>query len=221
MIAAVRLVMLTKVGLDADVHEAHQTGIVGYLSKPVRQSQLYDCLASADRSSIAKLSTPFDFCPNQQAAPPALQGRVLLAEDNPVNQEVAHGILEILGYRVDIVATGCEAIAALMHTEYDIVLMDCEMPEMNGLEATRTIRQQEAEGVTKRLPIIALTAHALQEHQEMCMQAGMDDYLSKPFSLEQLHTILARWLPRPAPYQEAGSDTGQCVSDVLGQRTTV
>ena len=124
-----------------------------------------------------------------------LSGRVLLAEDNPVNQEVAIDMLASLGCQVTMAATGREAVAVLMQAAYDVALMDCQMPELDGLEATRMIRAQEAEAGHQHMPIIALTANAFAQDREACFAAGMDDYLSKPFTLDQLHAALARWLP--------------------------
>jgi CheY-like chemotaxis protein len=169
-----------------------------FLSKPVRQSQLYNCLIAASEASA--LGSP----PTPQPKPaPAidlrpLHGRILLAEDNPINQEVAVGMIESLQCQVDVVATGLQAVQALERCSYDVVLMDCQMPEMGGLEATRIIREREAVPSTSRpvmhTPIIALTAHALPSDREQCLAAGMDDYLSKPFTMEALHATLARWL---------------------------
>ena len=123
---------------------------------------------------------------------------MLLVEDNPVNQQVAVGMLENLGCQVDVAANGLEAVDAVQSREYDTILMDCQMPEMDGYEATRIIREREAKDASQHMPIIALTAHALQEHRERCLDAGMDDYLSKPFTIDNLYNVLCRWLPPPS-----------------------
>ena len=112
------------------------------------------------------------------------------------------GMIESLECQVDVVATGLQAVEALERCSYDVVLMDCQMPEMGGLEATRIIREREAVPAISRpvmhTPIIALTAHALPSDREQCLAAGMDDYLSKPFTLDALHATLARWLSQPS-----------------------
>ncbi len=118
---------------------------------------------------------------------------MLVAEDSPVSRKVAVAILERLGYRVDAVTNGVEVVQALEDLPYDLVLMDCEMPEMDGLEATRRIRQRDP---AKRTPIIALTAHAFPEDRERCLEAGMDDYLSKPVRPQDLATAVERWIAR-------------------------
>jgi len=122
--------------------------------------------------------------------------RILLVEDNLVNQEVGRGFLEALGYRCDVVPGGEEALAMLRDLRYDGLLMDCQMPGMDGFSATRAIRELEARGTLAppRLAIIAVTAHALAGDRERCIEAGMDDYLSKPFSLESLAAVLERAL---------------------------
>jgi CheY-like chemotaxis protein len=127
---------------------------------------------------------------------------VLVAEDNPVNQELAKSMLEKLGCRATVVATGVAAVAAVERTAFAAVLMDVQMPEMDGLVATATIREREARAQAGRVPIIALTANAFVQDREACLAAGMDDYLGKPFTLEKLRVALARWLS-PA----AGPDT--------------
>lgn len=125
-----------------------------------------------------------------------VHGHILLAEDNPVNQEIAISMLESLGCQGAVATSGREAIEALSRSRYDLVLMDCEMPDMDGFEAIRVIRGQEAGAAGRHIPIIALTAHMLEDIREQCLMAGMDMYLSKPFTREQLHTVLVRWLPR-------------------------
>ena len=197
-IAAVRLLMLTSMGVHAEVQEARQAGIRGFLSKPIRQSQLYNCLIAASEASAqgSPPPPPPNLTPAIDLMP--LHGRILLAEDNPINQEVAVGMIKSLECQVDVVATGLQAVEALERCSYDVVLMDCQMPEMGGLEATRVIREREAlpsfSHPAAHTPIIALTAHALASDREQCLAAGMDDYLSKPFTLEALHATLARWL---------------------------
>ncbi len=139
--------------------------------------------------------TAGDRQPLAQARPTPTQepAHVLVAEDSPVSRKVAVAILERLGYRVDAVTNGVEVVQALEDLPYDLVLMDCEMPEMDGLEATRRIRQRDP---AKRTPIIALTAHAFPEDRERCLEAGMDDYLSKPVRPQDLATAVERWIAR-------------------------
>jgi CheY-like chemotaxis protein len=126
---------------------------------------------------------------------------VLLAEDNPVNQVVALHMLENLGCQVETVADGREAVEAVLETGFDLVLMDCQMPEMDGYAATALIREQgRAEGgEAASTPIIALTAHAMDGDRDRCLAAGMDDYLAKPFTQDQLSEVLRRWMKQPRP----------------------
>jgi two-component system, sensor histidine kinase and response regulator len=202
-IAAVRLLLLTSTGLDTEGQNTRQAGIVGFLSKPVRQSQLYNCFIAALEAPAQGPISIKQKRPDPGGAMKPLYGYVLLAEDNPVNQEVALNMLEGLGCRVDTVANGREAVEALTHTPYDVVFMDCQMPEMDGFAATKAIRRHETAAAQVHTPIIALTAHALQSDREQCLAAGMDDYLSKPFTQGQLHAILARWLPQHSGSQPA------------------
>jgi CheY-like chemotaxis protein len=123
--------------------------------------------------------------------------RVLLAEDNPVNQEVASALLDEVGLVVDVVADGAQAVAAVQAGDYDLVLMDMQMPLMDGLAATRAIRASGARGA-QRLPIIAMTANAFSEDRESCLAAGMDDHVAKPVNADALYATLLRWLPRSA-----------------------
>jgi CheY-like chemotaxis protein len=125
--------------------------------------------------------------------PGAAARRVLVAEDNPVNQLVARGLLAGLGYAVEVVADGQQAVAALGRGQYDVVLMDCRMPVMDGYAAATAIRRQEGGG--RRTPIVAMTAHALAGEAEKCRAAGMDDYVAKPVTAERLAAVMARWAP--------------------------
>jgi CheY-like chemotaxis protein len=137
------------------------------------------------------------------AAPNAEQlreARVLLAEDNPVNIEVAAYFLESLGCHVTLAENGRQAVDACARETFDLVLMDCQMPEMDGMTATRLIRQREAKQQLPRLPIVALTTHAFAEDRGRCLAAGMDDCLSKPFTEAQLSAMVRKWSNRePAP----------------------
>ena len=129
----------------------------------------------------------------------------LLAEDNPVNQEVALGILQIEGYQVTVAKNGAEAVDAFSKSAFDLVLMDCHMPEMDGFEATRKIREMEKQNSLRRIPIVALTANAMQQDREECLNAGMDDHLSKPYSRLQMRETLDRWLTAENAEEPASS----------------
>lgn len=195
---SLKLIMLTSVGRVGGIESAHQAGLDAMLVKPVRQSELYNCL-------ITVLGVSSAVAEAERASPRAAKEegrgvRVLLAEDNVVNQQVAMFMLQARGYTVDVAANGQEVMDALARAPYDIVLMDCQMPEVDGFEATARIRQRE--GTARHTPIIALTAHATRGEREKCIAAGMDDYLSKPITPDALYTTLRRWLPKtsaPAP----------------------
>ncbi len=191
-IAKVRLVLLTR--RHADVGTARDAGFDACLVKPVRQTVLYECLVNimAGRPQ-EKVAVP-PVC--EVASPAATQrrGNILLVEDNLINQQVAVGILQIQGYSVTVANNGREALEAYGQGAFDLVLMDCHMPEMDGFEATREIRTREQATRGKRIPIIALTANAMAHDREECLQAGMDDHLSKPFSMLKLQEMLDRWI---------------------------
>ncbi|WP_373507427.1 response regulator [Thiocapsa sp.] len=175
------------------------------LAKPIRHPDLLECLArvlagpARDGSERADTSAPDRAAVRGSLPDPArLQGLVLVAEDSPVNQAVALGMLKRLGLRADAVGNGLEAIEALGRIPYDLVLMDLQMPVMDGLEATRRIRDASSPVLDRRIPVIAMTANAMQGDREICLQAGMDDYVAKPVKSETLTKTLARWLPRAA-----------------------
>lgn len=196
------IIMLTSMG-KSDV-DFPTVAVAAFLNKPVKQSQLYNALvqvvagAAQPTSGVAApSSTPGStsthlLLPHLPNARPASTLRVLLAEDNVVNQKVALHLLQRLGYRADIASNGLEVLAALQRQPYDVVLMDVQMPEMDGLTATQTICQEWT--VAKRPRIVAMTANAMQGDREACLAAGMDDYISKPIRIEELEQALHRCL---------------------------
>jgi PAS domain S-box-containing protein len=192
-LAGVRLIMLSSLGVRGQRDQARAAGIEGYLVKPVRLAQLYDCLATVMTAAGPAPSAPMRPAADAGRRPlPAADGpRVLLAEDNLVNQRLALRLLEKLGCRVDVVGNGREAVAAVARGDYALVFMDCQMPEMDGFEATAAIRRGETG--SRRLPIIALTASAMQGDREACLAAGMDDYLSKPLGQRDMERMVRRW----------------------------
>ncbi len=183
--------------MAVDRADLTSAGIREYLTKPVRSSEFYNRLLRlvATRTQPRKAPLPAAQ-PAPTPRPKVLLGRLLVAEDNEVNQLVARGMAARLGYEVDIVDDGAQAVAASLTGDYAAVLMDCHMPVMDGFEATRTIRARDNGG--PRIPIIAMTAGALDEDRERCFAAGMDDYISKPVDVDKLGDILARWVPKAA-----------------------
>jgi len=212
--AEIQLVLLTSFGRRGDAKTAKAAGISAYLTKPIRERQLHDCLVAAMTQRAAAVGT----APMNQPIPlitrhtlaetrTKVDLRILLAEDNIINQKVAVRLFQRLGYRIDVVANGREVVEALSRIRYDAIFMDCQMPEMDGFEATRLIREREAAEIvpssefrtqnqkpvtSHRVLIVALTANAMQGDREQCLAAGMDDYLPKPISLEALATVLER-----------------------------
>ena len=202
-IAATRLVMLSSLGRHLDTTGFKAAGIEEYLVKPVKQSRLYDCLAEVMAGSENEATQP-EAAVDVPAGPVALRAeRLLLAEDNMINQKVALRQLAKLGYHADAVANGNEVMEALERFAYNIILMDCQMPDLDGYETTRRIRREQP----RRIHIIAMTANAMQGDREKCLAAGMDDYVTKPVRTEDLAAALARY--RPAMVVKAPVDLGQ------------
>jgi signal transduction histidine kinase/DNA-binding response OmpR family regulator len=219
LIAGVRLVLMPSYGLPGHGKIARQAGISGYLPKPVQQERVYECLAavlaepSEPAATPARLVTqhmldergpgprpprPAPRAPARPGpAPPAHGARILVVEDNEVNQNVALRQLEKLGHRADLASNGREAVEALAARPYELVFMDCQMPEMDGYEATAEIRRREAG--SRHTPIVAMTAHAIEGERAKCIAAGMDDYLSKPVKQAELAATLERWLGDGSP----------------------
>ncbi|HEY8699551.1 MAG TPA: response regulator [Arthrobacter sp.] len=202
-LANIELIMLTST-MQVNAAEIAGAGVREWLMKPVRSSEFYNrlvrlmstretALHSARASASAHPSAPAAL---EGAAADPYRGRILVVEDNEVNQLVARATVKKFGYAVDVVANGADAVAATASGSYSAVLMDCHMPVMDGFEATRVIRLRD--GKHSHLPIIAMTAGALDGDRERCLAAGMDDYLSKPVDAAELEAALARWAPEPA-----------------------
>jgi two-component system, sensor histidine kinase and response regulator len=198
------LVLLTSVAHRGSAGEAEHAGFSAFLLKPIRQSQLYDCIATVIGAASEPAAPRLITGETLRDAPAAIRARVLLAEDNVVNQRVAVRMLEKLGCRVDVATNGLEAVEASGRIGYHCIFMDCQMPDMDGYEATAAIRQREAQ-TGGRVPIIAMTANALESDRERCLGAGMDDYVSKPVQPKQLATTVEKWVAggatprRPTP----------------------
>jgi CheY-like chemotaxis protein len=189
------MVLVTALNSTAFAGRARELGFAAVLSKPVRYAQM--------RATLARLASGGgDAEPRSSAVPaegPLLSGRVLVAEDNAVNQRLTVAQLAKLGIHADVVANGAEALVALAQLPYDAVLMDCQMPEMDGFQATHELRRREAAAHQRRMPVLAMTANAMDGDRERCLAAGMDDYVSKPVRIEALAAALGRWLPGAAP----------------------
>jgi len=188
------MIMMTSLGKRGDAKRLEELGFAGYLTKPVKQSQLFGALAMALGRGKARGNLRDGIITRHTIAEDRkLRIRILLAEDNITNQKIGLKMLEKMGYRADAVANGLEAIEALESVPYDLVLMDIQMPEMDGLEATAAIRKKE-EATGARIPIIAMTAHAMKDDREMCFEAGMDDHVAKPVQPQKLAEAIERWL---------------------------
>jgi signal transduction histidine kinase/DNA-binding response OmpR family regulator/HPt (histidine-containing phosphotransfer) domain-containing protein len=199
--AATILFLLSSSGERLSAAEAHVKGFADSLTKPVRQSELFDCLLSGLNSDLRarRGSEPaIAPAPNQE-----MRGMILLVEDNKMNQLVSTKLLEKLGFAYDIANHGGEAVEAVGAKQYDAILMDCQMPEMDGYEATAEIRRLE--GTARHTPIIAMTAAAMEGDRERCLDAGMDDYITKPVRLESVAGVLQRWA-KPPVHEEAGRE---------------
>jgi signal transduction histidine kinase/CheY-like chemotaxis protein len=199
------LVMLTSVGQRGDAKRVSGVGFSAYLVKPVSPSQLLDALSTVlgtykegisttliTRHTLAESQTAKAVPVPKQEKP--IDARILVVEDNVVNQRMAMRMLEKLGCRVDVVANGLEAVEMVERLKYDLVFMDCQMPEMDGYEATAEIRRRE--DASQHTLIIAMTAHTMQGDREKCLKAGMDDYIAKPVKKESLLKLLEKWMPR-------------------------
>jgi PAS domain S-box-containing protein len=193
------LVMVTSRGQRGDAARMKAIGFSAYLTKPIKQSQLFDCLVTV----LGKLRDGTEagekpgLVTRYTLAEAKREARILLVEDNVVNQKFALKLLEKAGYRADVVGNGNEAVKALETDAYDLVLMDVQMPEMDGYEATGVIRDPQSKVQNHEVPIIAMTAHAMKGDRERCIEAGMDDYISKPIQVQKLAEVMERFLRDP------------------------
>jgi signal transduction histidine kinase/CheY-like chemotaxis protein/HPt (histidine-containing phosphotransfer) domain-containing protein len=212
-LAHIPLIMLTSTLFKGEATEAKKTGFAAYLTKPIRKADLYQCLLNALIPDTRLLDH------EKAAASPIcaakLTAHILLAEDNPVNQDVATAMLKKFGCTLDIANNGLEALRAVEQNRYDLVLMDCMMPEMDGYMATAEIRRRQNAGQLPPFPIIALTANAIEGDREKCLIAGMDDYLSKPFKAERLLRLIKSWLNASATVTTAAAESAQTIEATL------
>jgi two-component system, sensor histidine kinase and response regulator len=195
-LSTAKIMLLTSAGQRGDAARCEELGISAYIMKPVRQSELHEVISrilGAPQGETAQpLITRYSLA-NARSGRGSL--RVLVAEDNLVNQQLASRLLEKRGHDVKVVSSGREALDALHQQTYDLVLMDVQMPEMDGFEATAVIRAAEKR-TGLHVPIIALTAHAMKGDRERCLESGMDGYLAKPIRAQELDEILERYLPQ-------------------------
>jgi len=200
-VADTPLIMITAFDCSKRGHAAIASGFSRYLTKPIRQSHLFDCIVEATGASHQTMSEPLERRKtNRQLSDdhvPRRSERILLVEDEPVNQLLAQQQLRKIGFFTHAVADGEQAVEAIAHEHYDLVLMDCQMPIMDGFAAARAVRRREAK-TGRRIPIVAMTANARREDRDECIAAGMDDYLAKPVQLEHLREMLFKRLPETA-----------------------
>jgi CheY-like chemotaxis protein len=232
--------MLTSAGVPLNSGQAAAQGYAAYLYKPVKGARLHGVLRSVLGLSAATAAPDARLA--SIGAPQVTGGRILLVEDNLVNQKVALKLLERQGHRIDLAGNGFEALEALRERSYDLVLMDCQMPGMDGFETTRRLRDPASGVHDPAIPVIALTANAMQGDRERCIDAGMNDYLAKPISPNALANVLEQWLSvkadaedtpsarntvpgttggigedayggKPLPYEGSQADTGDLIFD--------
>jgi signal transduction histidine kinase/CheY-like chemotaxis protein len=217
-LAGATVMMLSSADRQGDAARCRELGIARYLTKPIKQSELLDAiLAILGTAPLAEqLASQGRPAEEVAEAAPARPLHILLAEDNLFNQKVAVRILEKRGHRVEVAANGKQAVAALQQQSFDLVLMDVQMPEMDGFEATGLIRARER-GTGRHLPVIAMTAHALKGDRERCLQAGMDAYVAKPIQVKELMGVLARFSPPESAAQDEPAAEGIVGDETPGE----
>jgi PAS domain S-box-containing protein len=214
-----RLVLMTDLGQVGEGKRMEEIGVAAYLTKPVRRSDLYDCLAvvlarTASEQPVHPLVTKHYISEIRRT-----NLRILLAEDNEINQQVALGLLGKLGLKADIANNGAEAVHALIARDYDLVFMDVQMPVLDGFEATSRIRDPHSGVRNPAVKIIAMTANAMQGDREACLAAGMDDYISKPVTAQTLGQALQKWAPRSKKPEETHVSGDRAVTASKPEKT--
>jgi signal transduction histidine kinase/DNA-binding response OmpR family regulator/HPt (histidine-containing phosphotransfer) domain-containing protein len=209
MLAATKLVAM--VAGAKRFEDLDRLGVAAVLSKPVRRHCLFETLADVVGGTLRRQPVR-----STAGGGRCLGGRVLLVEDNYANQKVAEGMLRKLGLEVEVVEDGAEALQCLQKGGYDLVLMDCQMPVMDGYQATQELRRHEQRARHRRIPVVAMTAGALAGDRERCMAAGMDDYLAKPVRMDALSKSLSHWLPGRIISAPSASVSGSSISSIVG-----
>jgi two-component system, sensor histidine kinase and response regulator len=229
-VAGTATILLVGMNNLANNDEIEALGAFATLTKPARPSALFECFASIAAGDKDSRIAPLVGRRTIRATVPSFDARVLVVEDNPVNQEVATGILENMDCHAVVAVNGQLAVGLFDGESFDLVLMDCEMPVMDGFEATARIREMEERiaaegGEPRRVPIVALTAHALAEVREKCLRSGMDDFLVKPFDELQIADLLRRWIPAqeresrdrsPYPMERGHASASAAANDAAG-----
>jgi len=211
------IIMMTSLGKYGKMNRFSAMGFSACLTKPVKQAQLYDCLATIlGGTEPVKTPETSPVTQNTRSNAHRRQARILLVEDNMTNQQVALRILEKLGYRADAVNNGLEAIEALENALYHIVFMDIQMPVMDGFTATQIIRSGQTKVPDPQIPIIAMTAHAMNGDRKRCIEAGMNDYISKPIAHQALSKALDKWLVHVATAQPSASSLPEDKTPLIG-----
>ncbi len=222
--ANIKLMLMTSIGQRGDDVRAQNADFEASINKPIRKDQLFARLTILMGKSFEGIEAfPLLTRKSHKENEPNKNGKILVVDDHRVNQELAVLMLKQLGYRADVVANGLEAIEAVIRQPYDLVLMDCQMPEMDGYDATRAIRARERQGEyhhwsgeqqqpVVHLPIIAMTANAMQGDRDKCLSSGMDDYVAKPIQVKQLAETLVRWMPQECPEEIENLDESERVT---------
>jgi len=218
---SIRLIMMTSLGQWEMNSRAEETGFSACLSKPVRANRLLECITSCMNIVIpSKEAAKRPDSPPSALEPARNHIRILLVEDNIVNQQVAQSLLKKLGFPVDIAGNGLEAVIALERTRYDLVIMDCHMPEMDGYEATEVIRDPKSRVLDHDVPIVAMTALAMDSDRQKCLNAGMNDYVAKPIRFRELEEVLDRFFPKTRHAQApSAGDNSTRISEEARVRT--
>jgi two-component system, sensor histidine kinase and response regulator len=237
-IAAIPIIILTSYGQRGDAKLATEAGVAGYLTKPLRYTQIHECLrivlAQSSKTPVSRSPSvdtrTGDGRPTSSAvcqtglvtrhtlaeARASRAERILLADDSESNRMLVVRLLEKKGYRVDVVTDGSEALTALVQKHYDLLFIDCCMPNMDGFQATQLIRRQEASGMKPRIPIVAMTSNVYPEDRQKCLDSGMDDFVGKPINRDDLFAAVLRWLPTTL-MSRSGETSGACEKSGTGK----